>query len=122
MRYLCLGYANRGKMDAVPAPEMKAILRECVPCVRELNQFNGMLLNEDLSWDVTTLRAVGGRVTVTDGPFAETKEQIGSFFVIEARDLNEAIRVASLHPSARMGEDLGWRIEIRAVSTPNGVT
>jgi len=102
-------------MDALPREELTAILRKCVPCVEELNKFSGMLHHEALSWDVTTLRASGGKVTVTDGPFAEAKEQIGSFFLIEARDLNEAVRVASLHPSARLGEGLGWRVEVRAV-------
>jgi hypothetical protein len=54
-----------------------------------------------------------GRVSVTDGPFAETKEQLGGFFIIEARDLNEAIRVASQHPAAHLGEEIGWGIEVR---------
>jgi len=115
MKYLCLGYRDRAKMDAVPAPEMKAILRTWVSSVQELNQCSGTLLHHALQRDVTTLRASRGEITVTDGPCGETREEIASFFVIEARDLNEAIRVASLHPSARMGEDLGWRIEIRAV-------
>jgi len=114
MRYLCLGYGDRAKMEAVPAPEMEAILRACASGVRELNQFSGMILHHALSWDVTTLRASDGEVAVIDQPYAATREQIRSFFVLEARDLNEAIRVASLHPLARMGEDLGWRIEIRA--------
>ena len=114
MKYLCLGYADRAKMDALPKEELSRVLRSCVPFVEELNQFKGMINHEALSWDVTTLRPSRGKVMVTDGPFAELKEQIGSFFFIEARDLDEAIRVASLHPSARMGEELGWRIEIRA--------
>ena len=114
MKYLCLGYGDRARMDALPKDELKKILRQCVPFVDELNRFGGMLMHSAISWDVMTLRPSRGKVAITDGPFAETKEQIGSFFVIEARDLNEAIRVASLHPSARMGEDLGWRIEVRA--------
>ena len=52
---------------------------------------------------------------VTDGPFAETKEQIGAFFIIEARDLDEAAEVASLHPAARLGENVGWAIEVRPI-------
>ena len=115
MKYLCLGYGNRAKMDALPREELKKILRECVPFVQELDRFKGMIIHEALSWDVTTLQASKGSVVVTDGPFAETKEQLGSFFVIEAQNLDEAIRVASLHPSARMGEDLGWRVEVRPI-------
>ncbi len=115
MKYLVLGYGDRAKMDALPKEEMREALRACVPYVEELNKYEGILMHEALSWDVTTVRTVKGKVVVTDGPFAETKEQIGSFFVIEARDLNEAIRVASKHPAANMGEGLGWRIEIRPV-------
>ena len=110
MRYLCLGYGDRAKMEAVPAPEMKAILRTCASSVRELNQFSGMILHHALSWDVTTLRASDGEVAVIDEPYAATREQIGSFFVIEARDLNEAIRLASEIPMARHGS-----IEVRPV-------
>jgi hypothetical protein len=115
MRYLCLGFGDRAKMDAIPEEEMKKILRHCVPFVEELNKFKGMIIHEAISWDVVTLRSSKGKVVVTDGPYAETKEQIGSFFVIEAQDMAEAIRVAFKHPSANMGEDLGWRVEIRAV-------
>jgi len=113
VRYLCLGYGDRAKMDALPREELKKILRQCVPWVEELNKFKGIIIHEALSWDVTTLRPSKGEALVTDGPFVEAREQIGSFFVIETRDLNEAIRVASQHPSARLGEDLGWRIEVR---------
>lgn len=115
MKYLCLGYGDRAKMDALPKEELKRILGKRVPWVEELDKFKGMVIHEALSWDVTTLRECNGEVLVTDGPFAGAKGQIGSFFVIEARDLNEAIRVASSHPSARTGEDLGWGIEIRPV-------
>jgi hypothetical protein len=52
---------------------------------------------------------------VTDGPYAATKEVVGGLVLIEARDLNEAIQVASLHPAARMGEELGWGIELRPI-------
>ena len=53
---------------------------------------------------------------VSDGPFVETKERVGGLFLIEARDLNDAIRVASLHPAAHLGEQLGWGIEIRPIA------
>ena len=115
MKYLVLGYGDRAKMDALPKEELTKTLHECVPYVEELNKSKGMIIHEALSWDVTTVRPAKGKPVVTDGPFVETKEQIGSFFVIEAGDLDEAIRVASKHPSAHMREDLGWRIEIRPI-------
>ena len=113
MKYLVLGYGDPAKMGALPKEELTRILRACVPFVDELNKFKGMIMHEAISWNVTTLRPSKGKVMVTDGPLVETKEQIGAFFVIEARDMAEAISVASKHPSANMGEDLGWRVEIR---------
>jgi len=65
--------------------------------------------------DSVSLRPRHGKVTVTDGPYAETKEQLGSYFLIEARDLNEAIQVASKHPAARLNEHLGWGVEVRPI-------
>jgi hypothetical protein len=63
----------------------------------------------------TTVRPRNGKPSVTDGPFIETKEQVGGFFLIEARDLNEAIRVAAKHPAANLGEQVGWGIEVRPI-------
>ena len=65
--------------------------------------------------ETTNLRPRNGKVSITDGPFAETKEMVGGFFIIEAKDLNEAIRVASLHPAAHLGEEVGWGIEVRPI-------
>lgn len=62
-----------------------------------------------------TIRPNDGSSKVMDGPFADTKEQVGSFFIVEAGDLNEAVRVASKHPAAQVGEDLGWAVEVRPV-------
>ena len=61
-------------------------------------------------------RTRDGKQVVTDGPFVETKEKVGGLFIIEARDLNEAIRIASMHPGARLGEDRGWAVEIRPIA------
>ena len=69
-----------------------------------------------LEWDVTTIRSRDGKTVVTDGPFVETRETVGGLVVIEARDLNEAIRIASLHPAAHLGEQLGWAIELRPIA------
>jgi len=61
------------------------------------------------------VRPRNGKPSITDGPFIETKEQVGGFFIIEARDLNEAIRVAWKHPAANLGEQVGWGIEVRPI-------
>ena len=62
-----------------------------------------------------TIKQRGGKTTVTDGPFLDTKEQIGSFFIIEADTLEQAIEAASLHPAALMGEEYGFGIELRQI-------
>jgi hypothetical protein len=118
MKYLCLGYCDRKKMDARPKAEIDALMRECQPHVEDLYKSGHLIIDAGLTWETTSVRPVNGKVTVTDGPFVETKEQLGSVFLIEARDLNEAILVASKHPAAQMveGEQFGWGIEIRPVA------
>jgi len=114
MKYLCVGYGNKAKMDALPKEELARLLHDCVPYVEELNRYAGIVMHSSVSWDVVTIRPVNGKPVVTDGPFVEIKEQMGSFFVIDAPNMQEAIQIASLHPSANMGETLGFRIEVRA--------
>jgi hypothetical protein len=58
---------------------------------------------------------VNGKTVLSDGPYAETREQVGGFFILEARDLNEAIQAASKHPAARVGENMGCAVEIRPI-------
>ncbi len=117
MKYLCMAYGDRSKMDALPREELQAVVQKCKPFDAELNRTKGLIFHEGLSWDVTTIRPRNGSVSVSDGPFAEAKEQVGGIFLIEAADLNEAIRIASLHPAAHLGEDLGWGIEVRPIMT-----
>lgn len=62
-----------------------------------------------------TVRPRAGRTTVTDGPFSETKELVGAFFIVDAADREEATRIASLHPAAHLGEEIGWGVEIRTI-------
>jgi len=76
--------------------------------------------DDGLEWETTSIRPRNGTVSVTDGPFVETKEQVGGVFVIEARDRNEAILVASRHPAAHVGERLGWGIEVRPIAGTGG--
>jgi hypothetical protein len=109
MKYLCLVYLEPAKWSAVPD-------RECANCGEDLRQ-RGMLLAAEPLHAVdtaTTVRIRNGKVSVTDGPFAETKEQLAGFYLIDARDLNEAIQVASKIPPAREGS-----IEVRPVRELN---
>jgi hypothetical protein len=104
-------------MKARPNEEIDAVMSECRPHLEELYKSGQVFIDAGLALETKCLRRVNGKVTVTDGPFVETKEMIGSAFLIEARDMEEAIRLASLHPTTRVaaGEQFGWGIEIRPI-------
>jgi hypothetical protein len=112
MKYICLVYGDEQELEAMPEAELNALMEECRDYVESLRERGRCLAAEQLRpiHTATTLRVRKDRVSVTDGPFAETKEQLGGFYLIEARDLNDAIRTASRIPSARLGA-----IEIRPV-------
>ena len=112
MKYLCLAYEEESKLNALSRREWAALRAETLNYVAELEESGYLILAKPLQSVRTaaTVRVRSGKVTVTDGPFAETKETLGGFFLIEARDLNEAIQVAAKWPSARLGS-----IEVRPV-------
>jgi hypothetical protein len=117
MKYLCLAYYDEKKFDALPKSEVDTLVSQCKSHDEELHKSGHLILVGSLAAtkESTSLRPCGGETSVTDGPYAETKEQLGAFFIIEARDLNEAIRVASKHPAAHLGEHVGWGIEVRPI-------
>ncbi len=116
MKYLCLLYGNQEKMSKLSKDEFASLVETCKSHDAELQRTGAVREVHPLEWDVTTVRARAGKPTVVDGPFVETRDTVGSFLVIEARDLNDAIRIASLHPAANLGEELGWGIEIRPIA------
>jgi hypothetical protein len=116
MKYLCLLYGNQEKMSKLSKDDFAALAEKCKTYDAELNRTGAVRTVETLEWDVTTVRARDGKPTVIDGPFVETRDVVASYLVIEANDLNDAIRIASLHPAANMGENLGWGIEIRPLA------
>jgi hypothetical protein len=105
MKYLCLVYLEESKLHAVSDGE-------CMACGNGLRERGVLLAAEPLEpvTTATTVRVRHGRVSITDGPFAETKEQLAGFYLIEARDLNEAVQVAAKIPPAREGS-----VEVRPV-------
>ncbi len=111
MKYLCLVYMEKDKLHAVPD-------RECAACGDGFRTSGVLVAAEALQpvETATTVRVRGGRVSITDGPFAETKEQLAGFYLLEARDLNEAIQLASKIPPAREGS-----VEVRPVRELNPV-
>lgn len=117
MKFLCLGYFDPEKMNARPETEIHTVMSECQPHLEELYKSGQVIMDAGLAMENKGLRRVNGKVTVMDGPFSETKEIVGSAFLIEAQDMEEAIQVASLHPTTQVsaGEQFGWRLEIRPV-------
>ena len=112
MKYICLAYEEETKLNAFSKGEWETIRKETLGYLEELRKGGYVIAAEPLQGVRTaaTVRVRNGSVTVTDGPFAETKESLGGFFLINARDLNEAIKVASRWPSARFGS-----IEVRPI-------
>jgi hypothetical protein len=105
MKYLCLIYDDESNLDALSESEWNGVVGECLAASDELRRSGQVLASEALQpvRTATTVRVRNGRLAATDGPFAETKEQLGGFYLIEARDLNDAIQVAAKIPSARRG-------------------
>ncbi len=105
MKYLLLCCHEEKKLDSMSKTECDAIMEETVAYCEVLKK-SGHLIGVEALESVQTAMAVrvqNGKLSVTDGPFAETKEQLGGYFLIAARDLNEAIQVASKVPSVRFG-------------------
>jgi hypothetical protein len=112
MRYLCLIYDNEAQLEAMPKDAAEAFMGEYFAFNDDIQGSGHFVAGEALQpvATATTIRVRNGKLSATDGPFAETREQLGGFYLIEARDLNEAIAVASRIPSAKIGS-----IEIRPI-------
>ena len=98
MKYLCLVYSEETKLQTMTDDE-------CMEYDAELRRSGHCLASEPLQpvHTATTVRVRDGKVSITDGPFAETKEQLAGFYLIEARDLDDALHIASKIPPARVG-------------------
>lgn len=105
MKYICLGYMDEKKWDTMSETERNAFMDECFAYDDELRKNGHFIGGEALQSprNATTLRHRNGKVSIADGPFAETKEQLGGIMVLEATDLNHAIQLMSKHPSIRLG-------------------
>lgn len=110
MRYVCLIYDEEKKMAEMSKPESDAFMGEYFAYSDAIKKSGNYVTGQALQpvQTATTLRLRNGKLSTTDGPFAETKEQLGGFYLIEARDLNDAIQIASKIPSVRTGS-----VEIR---------
>jgi hypothetical protein len=112
MKYLCMVYYDEKTLDALGPSEYDALVREALAYDDELRTSGHFVVAQALQpvETATSVRIRSGKVSTTDGPFVETKEQLGGFILVEARDLNEAIHLASRIPPARLGG-----VEIRPV-------
>jgi hypothetical protein len=113
MRYICLGYIEEKKWDTMSESERNAMMDECFAYDDVLRKNGHFAGGEALqsAQNAITLRWQDGKVSSTDGPYAETKEQLGGILVLEATDLNHAIQLMSKHPGVKAGP-----FEIRPVA------
>jgi len=112
MKFLCLAYEAEEIFTSMSAAAWDSLRRETLDYVEQLQRNGQLVLTNALQSArmASTLQVRGGKVLLTDGPFAETKEQLGGFFLIDVADRDEAIRIAADWPSARLG-----KIEVRPV-------
>jgi hypothetical protein len=119
LKFICLGFLDETKWDTIPKAEQDAMMQECFAYDDLLRRNGHFVAGEALqsARSAKTLRWKGGKVLVTDGPFAETREQLGGLLVLEAKDMAQALELMSKHPGVR----LGGPFEIRPVEEIAGV-
>ena len=112
MRYLCLIYDEEKKIEQMSQKDGEAFMGDYFKFTEDIKKSGHYLAGEALQpvATATTVRLRNGKISTTDGPFAETKEQLGGFYMINAKDLNEAIQIAAKIPSSRIGT-----IEVRPI-------
>jgi hypothetical protein len=105
MKYVCLGYIEEKKLETTPGSELNTMMDECFAYDDVLRKNGHFAGGEALQSPrkAATLRWQDGKVSITDGPYAETKEQLGGILFLEARDLNHAIQLMSKHPGVKAG-------------------
>ena len=118
MKYICLGYLEPGKFENMSESERNTVLDECFSYNDELRKNGHLLAGEPLQPANTavTLDWKNGKVVVTDGPYTETKEQLGGILILEAKDLDHAIQLMSKHPGVKAGP-----FEIRPAADLSGM-
>ncbi|HEX6612840.1 MAG TPA: YciI family protein [Rhodanobacteraceae bacterium] len=114
MKYLGLAYFTPEKFAAMAPDDVKALVSQC-PALDEKMRATGKVLVSASLGDLDgwkTLRPRSGKTHVSDGPYTESKEVVGGLFIIEADSHDEALRIASMHPAATLGEEGGWAVEL----------
>jgi hypothetical protein len=105
MKFICLGYRSESKWDEMTERDLTDLIEKCFAYDEELRRGGHFIGGEALQTvrNAATLRYQKDKVIITDGPYAETKEQLGGFLILEARDLNHAIQLMSRHPGVHYG-------------------
>jgi hypothetical protein len=118
MKYLCLIYEDEKRFAQVSKLDLDKVMSEYGALTESLQRSGQYVAGSQLqpTSSATTVRSRNGKISTTDGPFAETKEQLGGAYLVEAKDLNEAVQIASRIPSARFGS-----IEVRPIVERNQV-
>lgn len=115
MKYLCLAYYDVPTYEALTPEQKAALYPKCKPHDEALRATKQLVVSASLGVSARTARTRGGKLSIIDGPYVETKEQVGGLFIIEADDLESAMQIAAKHPAARVGEELGWVVEVRPI-------
>ncbi len=112
MKYLCMIYTEESQLGKIPKDQMDSMIKEYMAFTEDIKKSGQYIGGNPLqpTQTATTVRVRQGKISTTDGPFAETKEQLGGYYLINAKDLNEAIQVAARIPGARVGS-----IEVRPI-------
>ncbi|MFC3550944.1 YciI family protein [Lysobacter cavernae] len=112
MNYLCLVHFEKGRMDTLSGSELDALVEESQAFDEQLRQAGVLVAADPLlpPESATIVRVRNGRLSITDGPFVETQEQLGGFLLLDVRDLNDALQIAAKVPVARYGT-----IEVRTI-------
>lgn len=114
MKYLGLAYFTPEKFAAMAPDDVKALVSQCPPLDEKMRATGKVLVSASLGdldgW--RTLRTRGGKMHINDGPYTESREVVGGLFIIEADSHDEALRLASMHPAAMLGEEGEWAVEL----------
>jgi hypothetical protein len=114
MKYVGLAYFTPEKFATLAPEDVKELVNQCPAMDEKMRATGKVLVSASLgdldSW--RTLRPSNGKTQVTDGPYTEAKEVVGGLFIIEADSSDEALRIASMHPAATLGEEGGWAVEL----------
>ena len=114
MKYLGLAYFTPEKFAAMSPDDVKALVSQCPALDEKMRATGKVLVSASLSdlenW--VTLRPSKGTAHISGGPYTESKEVVGGLFIIEADSRDEALRIASMHPAATLGEEGGWAVEL----------